>query len=155
MTGQTGTSFPLNTAAAALAPLIGEWDTVGTHGMIPDTTLHGRTSFEWLEPGGLVRMRSSIREAVGIPDGQAVLGSDDELGTYSMLYYDSRGVSRIQGVSLDGDVLRWWRDAPAFSQRYTLTFGADRWTMIGTGELSRDGSTWEQDLDLTYTRAEV
>jgi hypothetical protein len=147
-------TFPLNTAAEALAPLIGAWDTVGTHGMIPGTVLHGRTSFERLEPGGLVLIRSRIHEDVGIPEGVAVLGSDDELGTYSMVYYDSRGVSRIQSVSLDGGVLRWWRDAPSFSQRYSLTFAADRRTMIGKGELSHDASTWEQDLDLTYTRVE-
>lgn len=146
--------FPRNGAAEALAPLIGIWDTVGVHGMIPGTTLHGRASFEWLEPSGLVVMRSRIHEDVGVPAGVAVIGSDDQLGTYSMVYYDARGVSRIQGVSVDGAVLRWWRDTPDFAQRYTLTVEPDGRTMVGTGELSRDGSTWQQDLDLTYTRVE-
>jgi hypothetical protein len=27
-------------------------------------------------------------------------------------------------------------------------------TIIGKGELSKDGSTWEKDLDLTYRRVE-
>ena len=31
--------------------MIGEWTTVGTHGLVPGTTYHGRTSFEWLEGG--------------------------------------------------------------------------------------------------------
>jgi hypothetical protein len=123
--------------------------------MIPGTTLHGRTSFEWLEPGGLIRLRSSIQEDVGIPAGTAIIGSDDESGAYSMVYYDERGVSRIYAFGVQADGFRWWRDSPALAQRYTLTIADGGQTLIGRGELSQDGgSTWEQDLDLTYTRVE-
>ena len=38
-----------NPALKSLSVLIGEGPTVGTHGLVPDTTFHGRTSFEWLE----------------------------------------------------------------------------------------------------------
>jgi len=34
--------------------LIGTWDTVGTHPLVPDATVHGRASFEWIE-GGIQR----------------------------------------------------------------------------------------------------
>jgi hypothetical protein len=51
-------------------------------------------------------------------------------------------------------VLRWWRDAPDFRQRYSLTVAPDGRSMASSGELCRDGSTWEQDLALTYTRVE-
>jgi hypothetical protein len=105
-----------------------------------------------LAPGGLIRMDSRIHEDVGVPVGVAIIGSDDVLGTYVMVYFDARGVSRIQQVSVEGNVLRWWRDAPGFSQRYSLTIAEDGRTMVGKGELCTDGSTWEQDLDLTYTR---
>ena len=145
-------TFPPNAAAEALAPLVGDWDTVGTHGMIPGTTLHGRTSFAWDESGWLLRMTSRIREDVGIPPGVAMIGSDDELGTYVMVYYDQRGVSRLYQASMQGDVLRWWLEASSFSQRYTLTIQEDRRTMVGKGELSKDGASWEKDLDLTYRR---
>lgn len=154
MTEQADAGFPLNSAAAALLPLVGVWDTVGAHGRIPDTVLHGRTTFELLSPGGFIRMDSRIHEDVGVPVGVAIIGSDDVLGTYAMLYSDARGVSRIQQVSVEGNVLRWWRDAPGFSQRYSLTIAEDGRTMVGKGELCTDGSTWEQDLDLTYTRIE-
>jgi len=50
------------------------------------------------------------------------------------------------------NVLQWWRNAPGFSQRSTLTIVDDGLTIIGKGELSKDGVSWEQDLDLTYTR---
>ncbi|MDQ1531482.1 MAG: hypothetical protein QOE37_1587 [Microbacteriaceae bacterium] len=154
MQEQRQADFPLNGPSKALEPLLGTWETVGTHGMIPDTVLHGRASFERLQPGGLVRWRSSIREDVGIPAGVAIIGSDDELGVYSMVYYDERGVSRIYEVGVEDDGMRWWRSAPSFAQRYSLTFAEDPRTMTGRGELCRDGSTWERDLDLTYTRVE-
>jgi hypothetical protein len=38
-----------------------------------------------------------------------------------MLYFDERGVSRHHDVSIHDNVLQWWRDAPGFSQRSTLT----------------------------------
>jgi hypothetical protein len=55
-----------NPALKPLSVLIGEWDTVGAHPLIPDTTLHGRTSFEWLEGGAFLIMHSEIDEP-GVP----------------------------------------------------------------------------------------
>lgn len=48
----------------------------------------------------------------------------------------------------------WWRNAPGFSQRFTGTLAEDGRTIAGKGELSKDGMTWEKDLELTYTRTE-
>ncbi len=69
-----------------------------------------------------------------------------------MLYFDERKISRMYEVIFQKNVLKWWRNTPEFSQRYTWTFAVDGNTIIGKGELSKDGTTWEQDLDLTYTR---
>jgi hypothetical protein len=143
-------SFP-NPALKPLNVLIGAWTTVGTHGLVPGTTYHGRTSFEWLAGGAFLIMHSEIDEP-DIPSGIAIFGSDNDLGEYFMLYFDKRGVSRRYGVSLDNNVLQWWRTAPGFSQRNTLTILDDGATIIGKGELSKDGVSWEKDLDLTYTR---
>jgi len=46
------------------------------------------------------------------------------------------------------------RNTPGFSQRFTGTIVDDGRTIIGKGVLSRDGLSWEKDLDLTYTRIE-
>lgn len=140
-----------NPALKPLSFLVGEWTTVGTHGLVPGTTYHGRTSFEWLEGGAFLIMHSEIDEP-DIPSGIAIFGSDNDLGEYFMLYFDERGVSRRQDVSLRDNVVKWWRNAPGFSQRNTLTIADDGMTIIGKGELSRDGISWEKDLDLTYTR---
>jgi hypothetical protein len=154
MAGERSTAFPLDAASAAFEPFLGEWDTSGVHGLIPDTPLHGRTSIDRLEPGGFLRVRSSIREDVGIPRGVAVLGGDGDSGRYVLLHHDERGVTRIYDAALEGRTLRWWRDAPDFAQRYRLTVASDGRSMVGTGSLCRDGSTWEQDLDLTYARVQ-
>jgi len=69
-----------------------------------------------------------------------------------MLYSDERGVARIYQMSLEGGVWKMWRDSPGFSQRVTGTISSDGNTITCHGELSYDGSNWEQDLDVTYTR---
>jgi hypothetical protein len=147
-----GPAFPLDAATEAFAPFLGEWSTTGSHGLLPGVVLHGRTSIDRLEPGGFLRVRSRMAEDVGIPEGLAVVGTDGDSGRAVLLHHDERGVTRIYDAAVDGRVLRWWRDAPGFAQRYTLTAAPGGRTMTGTGELCRDGSTWEPDLDLTYTR---
>jgi hypothetical protein len=39
-----------------------------------------------------------------------------------------------------------------FSQRFTGTFSSDSQRIHGRWETSRDGSNWEHDFDLTYTK---
>jgi hypothetical protein len=46
------------------------------------------------------------------------------------------------------------RDAPAFSQRLTLTFEDDD-TMAGRSKISSDGKTWQDDLQITYRRSQA
>ena len=139
-----------NPALAAFTPFIGTWTTEGRHPMV-EATLHGRTIFEWREGGAFLCMRTEIDEPQ-IPSGISYIGSDDQEGTYMMLYFDERGVSRHYEVSMDAGVMHWWRDAPGFRQRYTITMSADGDTLHGRGELARDGDAWGPDLDLTYTR---
>ena len=142
-----------NPALAPLSVLVGTWDTVGTHPLVPGKTFHGRTSFEWIEGGAFLMMRSRIDEPE-IPSGIAVFGTDDSTGECSMLYFDERGVSRRYEVSVRDGVVHWWRDAPGMSQRNTVTIAPDGRTMASRGEMSRDDAGWEPDLALTYTRAE-
>ncbi|MFL5563226.1 MAG: hypothetical protein ACJ79K_17300 [Gemmatimonadaceae bacterium] len=142
-----------NPALAPLGALVGTWNTVGTHAMIPGKTFHGRTSFAWLDGGAFLIMRTQIDEPE-IPSGIAIIGTDDTTGEWSMLYFDERGVSRLYEFGVRDNVWRWWRTAPGFSQRFAVTIAADGRTMAGKGELSRDGVHWEPDLALNYTRAE-
>ena len=56
-------------------------------------------------------------------------------------------------MSFADGVLRISRDAPGFSQRFEGTFADDGDTLEGVWELSRDDSTWDDDLRITYRRA--
>lgn len=86
------------------------------------------------------------------PGGTAIFGSDDATGEFFMLYFDDRKVSRKFDVSIQENTLRWWRTASNFSQRFTWTFADNNDSIIQKGEMCKDGSTWEGDLELTYTR---
>src|SRR5215216_6657285 len=97
-----------NPALEPFRVLIGHRNTTGTHGLVPDTTLHGRTSFEWLENGAFLIMRSEIDDR-RFPDAVAIFGSDDSEQEYYMLTFDERGVSRKHEVSLRDNLWKWWR----------------------------------------------
>ncbi len=140
-----------NPALDPFGVLIGNWTTIGKHRLMPDTLLHGRASFEWLENGAFLVWRSEIEEP-GIPSAIAIFGSDDSKAEYFMLYFDERGVSRKFGVTLHDSIWKMSRDAPGFSQRFTGTIVEGGNTIIGQWELSTDDSSWVNDLELTYTR---
>lgn len=140
-----------NPALEPFGVLIGNWNTTGTHGLLADTILHGRASFEWLEGGAFLLMRSAVDDP-RFPVGIAIIGSDDAEATCYMLTFDERGVSRKYEMTLRANVWKWWRNAPGFSQSYEGTIVDNGNTIIGKGELSKDGVSWQKDLDLTYTR---
>jgi len=142
-----------NPALGALQVVVGSWDTVGAHPLLPGKRLHGKTAFEWIEGGAFIAMRSEIDEP-GIPSGIAIFGTDDDASDQYMLYFDERGVSRKYDWSIERNVLRWRRNSPEFSQRVELTIADDGKRIVGKGEMQRNGGAWEPDLELMYTRSE-
>lgn len=142
-----------NPALEAFKPFIGTWETLGQHPMVPGTTFHGHTTFDWHEGGAFVVMHSEIDEPE-IPSGVAIFGSDDHTKTLSLIYFDERAVARQYEATIEGQKLSWWRTTPEFSQRYTITMADDSGTMQGVGEMSRDGGPWGPDLGLAYKRAD-
>ena len=140
-----------NAALEPLAPLIGEWRTIGTHPLVPGTTFHGRTSFQWAENGAFMLMHSEIDEPE-VPSAVAVIGSDDAAGTFTMVYFDERETSRTYIVEAKDGEVSWHRDAAGFAQGMVLTIAADGTRLDARGTMSRDGGAWEDDLQLTYER---
>ena len=143
---------------APLEPLIGEWSVEALFPGVPPTDLRGRTVFEWMTGGKflLQRWEVPIDEA---PDGLAVIGPDQDNGAYLQHYFDSRGVARVYAMSFDRGVWKLSRTSADFSpldfaQRFTGTLSDDGRTIQGRWELAHDGSTWEHDFDLVYTRVE-
>lgn len=139
-----------NPALQPLSVLVGEWTTVSTHPALPGT-LHGSTTFKWIEGGAFLIMHSEVTEP-GVPSGIAIFGSDDNAETFFMLYFDERSVSRKYQVTLQDHTLKIWRDAPEFPQRFTGTIATNGATISGFWEVIQDGSDWKRDLEITYAR---
>lgn len=140
-----------NPALKPFEVLVGEWKTTGSHPYLPETVLHGRAVFEWLEGGAFLILRSEIDEP-RFPNGIEIFGSDDAEKKFFMLHFDERGVSRKFDVTLGKNKFTWHRNEPSFSQRCILTIEDDGNKLISKGEMSRDEGAWEKDLEVTYMR---
>jgi len=113
----------------------------------PTIEIRGRSVFEWLDGGTFLVLRWSI-EPDEFPNGIAILGPD------AMHYFDSRGVARVYEMSLRDGVWKLYRPSPDWSQRFIGELGEDGRTIAGRWERCDDGSTWELDFHLTYTKVE-
>jgi hypothetical protein len=140
-----------NPSLKPLSFLVGEWELTGAHPLVPGETLHGQARFEWIESGAYLKM-SSVIEHPSFPAGMAIFGSDDQAGKIYALYFDERKISRKYDFEITNDGWKWWRNDPKFSQRFTVKISEEGHTMVGKGEMCRDGHTWEKDLDITYIR---
>jgi hypothetical protein len=128
--------------------LIGSWDTEATHPLF-DAVVAGTTTFEWWEGGHFLVMRSHA-EHEQFPDGICVIGAPEEGDGLVMEYFDSRGVRRTYGISLEDGALRIWREAPGFDQRYSATLRPDRFE--GVWQLAETPGEWRDDLKVSYRR---
>ncbi|WP_128544523.1 hypothetical protein [Larkinella soli] len=140
-----------NPALKGLEKLIGEWKTASTHPAIPNKLLPGISTFEWIEGGAFLKYHLEVDEK-GFPVGIGIFGSDDATGEIFMLFFDERKISRKCEVSVEDNVVKWWRNVPGFSQQYSWTITDNGNTIIGNGELCEDGKTWKKDLDQVFTR---
>jgi hypothetical protein len=135
-----------------LDALVGEWSLEADPPDGDPWPGGGRVSFEWLEGKTFLIERWTV-ELPEAPDGIAIIGAGDEPGTFRQYYFDSRGVHRIYEMTLDDREWKLWRDEPdPFPQRFTGTLRDDGETIAGRWEKAEDGSTWNTDFDLTYTK---
>jgi hypothetical protein len=154
-----GVQPPPNSGLGALDILVGDWD---VEPIVDGRSLGvGRSRFEWMESGAFLVQRSDAELPNDAPPEwiansplptSSIIGLDDTTGAFTMLYADSRSVSRVYQMTLsDG---RWtiWRDAPGFFQRFTATFGDSGRTINGAWEFSEDNQAWRLDFHLNYVR---
>ena len=142
--------MPIDARLEPFDALVGTWEIEATHPMVPATVVHGTAAFEWLE-GERFLLQRSRTDHHEFPDSLIVFGADED--GLSMDYFDSRGVHRIYRVSLSDGVWRMWRHSPGFSQKFTGRFSTDGNTIEGLWKVSRDDSTWADDLAITFRRA--
>ena len=134
-----------------LGLLVGEWNVKIIMPADPTADISGQAFFEWMGYGHFLSYRSGMSESI-FPTTTSIIGGDDTMGSYTMLYYDSRDVSRIYQMSLSEQEWKLWRDDPQFSQRFVGTFNDNGDTITAYWENSTDGSTWERDFDMIYSR---
>lgn len=137
-----------------LDALVGEWDTEATHPMLPGTVVRGHGVCEWLDGQRFLIMRARS-DHPDFPDSISVIGDTDGL---RMHYFDSRGVARIYQMSFMKGIWKLWRDTADFSpldfaQRFVGTVSDDGRTIDGLWEARHHGTTWEDDVAITYQRA--
>jgi hypothetical protein len=135
-------------ALEAFDALIGTWDTEATHPTI-EGVVPGRLTFEWLEGRKFVIQRSRNEHEL-FPDAICVIGAPEDRDGLVQEYFDSRGVRRTYGVSLEDGVLRFWRDDPEFAQRYVATLAPDAFD--GVWQVARTPGEWKDDLKVSYRR---
>src|SRR5213075_723799 len=125
------------------------WTTEASHPMV-DEVVPGSTTFEWLEGGRFLIQRSRNDHEL-FPDAISVIGAPEAGDGLVMEYFDSRGVRRTYGVSLEGGVLRTWRDHPGFDQRAYAKLGPDAFEFLH--QLAETPGEWRDDLRATYRRS--
>ena len=133
---------------AAFDVMIGTWATEATHPLF-DAVVPGSVTFEWLE-GGHFLVQRSHNDHESFPDAISVIGAPEAGDGLVMEYFDSRGVRRTYGASLDEGVLRFWRDAPRFDQRFSATLAHD--SFEGVWRVAEKPGDWRDDLKVTYRR---
>jgi len=145
-------------ALERLEVFVGAWNLEASFPRFPDVEVRARTDFEWVLDRQFLLQRAeiSLPEA---PDGLMVIAVDADRDAYTQHYFDSRGVVRTYQMTFDGRVWTLTRESPDFSpldfsQRFTGTFDDNGTTIRGQWEICHDGTNWEHDFDLTYSKIE-
>lgn len=144
----------LNPALKDIEILVGNWNMeLSNASFLPSSsdTAKGQVSFEWLEGGAFLVMYMGD-PSLGTPDAIWLISRDGSGSNYIVLYYDNRKVSRVYEMSFSNGTWKMWRNSPGFSQRFEGKLSKDGNSIMAHWEKSSDGSTWEHDFDLVYTR---
>ncbi|HET9488110.1 MAG TPA: hypothetical protein VFO54_11765 [Chryseosolibacter sp.] len=144
-----------NDALGVLAFLVGNWRMKIYNASFlasPSEEIMGKVFVEWFEDETFITMRSEAVEN-GPPGSVAVLNLDDTNGQGAMLYYDSRGVSRIYNMSFADNIWKLWRDAPApgFNQKFEGVVSNNGNTIIAAW-YAMENDTWRHDFSVQYEK---
>jgi hypothetical protein len=140
-------------ALKELEVLVGTWKVQATPPGGEPWPGDAEITYEWLEGSDqrLLVERSWV-EMPEAPNAVCVFGCDAANGRYFQLYTDDRGVCRVYEVSIGDGEFRIWRDGEPFSQRFHGKIADDGNRIDARWEAAKDGSNWETDFDLVFTR---
>lgn len=134
-------------ALEGLAYLAGTWEMeLSQAGFLPEgERARGTATFEFVEN----------RRFLALRQGDAatwMIGRDDASVEYTVLYSDTRGVSRVYAMTLEGEIWTICRDDPDFSQRFEAVIAADKNTIDGSWKRRHGHGPWQHDFAVTYRR---
>jgi hypothetical protein len=141
-----------STAVQRLDAFVGKWKVELVFPGEPPFKAETDASFEWLDAEQFFLVYRAGTPGMSAPVAHCVIGADDTMDGYTMLYSDSRGVARLYQMSIQDGVWKQWRDDPSFYQRFSATFSEDGNTITGSWENSEDGVNWNHDFALSYIR---
>lgn len=142
-----------NPALKALEFLVGDWTMELSNASFlsqPTDKVGSPVSFEWVQDGAFLAMRMGDKSST--PAALWLIHRDESVPGYTVLYYDARWVSRVYAMSFADNTWKIWRESPGFWQRFTGAVSPDRKMISASWEKSPDGTTWEHDFDVTYTK---
>ena len=151
---ETEISQKQNPALKPIEILIGNWNMELSNASFlsnSSDTVTGKVSFEWVE-GGAFPVMFMGGSSWDTADAIWLISRDESVSSYTVLYYDTRHISRVYEMSFSDGIWKLWRNSPNFSQRFEGTFNKTSNRIVAHWEKSRDGSTWEHDFDVVYTR---
>lgn len=143
-----------NPALKELEVLVGDWNMELSNASFlpsPSDTMRGHVSIKWMQDGAFLVMFMGGQPG-GTPDATWLIGRDESMPKYIVLYYDAREISRVYEMSFSDGTWRMWRSSPGFSQRFEGSVSDQGNTITARWEKSSDGSIWEHDFDVTYTK---
>jgi hypothetical protein len=144
-------SFQKNPSLIPLEILIGKWNVTMKHVAIPNF-LTWQDDFEWIDNSFILWHWAGKNE---VPEAKIIIGANENNSSdkYTMLYYDSRGISRNQHMIFENGIWKFWRNGADFYQRFEGYFSCNNTIIKGKGDMSKDkGKTWQLDFDITYER---
>jgi hypothetical protein len=138
-------------ALKELEPLVGQWKLEATPPGGPPWPGEASVTFEWMEGAPFLVERSKV-EMPEAPNAICIIGCDAASGRYFQLYSDDRGVCRVYELSIGHGEWKIWREGEPFAQRFTGRFSEDGNRIDTRWQAAKDGTNWETDFDLVFTR---
>ena len=136
--------------ARRLRVLLGTWKIEGRFvGGEEPLEERGTVTFRWLEKDALLIMRSRMKVA---PKSVGVIGADDTMNAFTLLYSDDRPVVRRYEMTLTARSWNYSRRQLGFHQRSIGRISANGREIRLRWEKSADGRRWVKDFDLIYTK---
>jgi hypothetical protein len=139
-------------ALKELEVLVGTWKMEATPPGGEAWPGEASNTFAWLDDDKRLLVERSTVEMPEAPNAVCVIGCDAATGRYFQLYTDDRNVCRVYEMSIGNGEWKIWRDGEPFSQRFTAKISDDGNRIESRWEAAKDGTNWETDFDLVWTR---